>query len=68
MTDNELKVATQFFLESEYGQYVMDTLTEMREGYLSGAEDPKSEYPIRHLDRAVAIKEVIKLINSPLED
>jgi hypothetical protein len=63
----ELRLQTERFVQSEYGQYILDLLEEMYQGKLSNAQSINNEKPVRDLDRAVGIREVIIAIKSPLE-
>jgi len=63
----ELRLQTERFVQSEYGQYILDLLEEMYQGKLSNAQSINNEKPVRDLDRGVGIKEVIIAIKSPLE-
>ena len=45
----------------------MTTLTEMHGGKLANAQSVATINPIRELDRAVGIKEVIEMLHSPME-
>ena len=63
----ELRLQTERFVSSEYGQYILDLLEEMYQGKLSNAQSINNEKPVRDLDRAVGIREVIIAIKSPLE-
>ena len=63
----ELRLQTERFLQSEYGQYILDLLEEMYQGKLSNAQSINNDNPVRELDRAVGIREVITAIKSPLE-
>ena len=63
----ELRLQTERFVQSEYGQYILDLLEEMYQGKLSNAQSINTEKPVRDLDRAVGIREVIIAIKSPLE-
>jgi hypothetical protein len=67
MDEEELLLQTRNFLQSEYGQYIMTTLTEMHSGKLANAQSVATINPIRELDRAVGIKEVIEMLHSPME-
>lgn len=64
---DELRIQTQRFKDSEYGKYVMDTLTEMYEGKLAQSMNIECEAPVRMIDRAAQVKEVIEFINQPLD-
>ena len=63
----ELRLQTERFVRSEYGQYILDLLEEMYQGKLSNAQSINNEKPVRDLDRGVGIREVIIAIKSPLE-
>jgi len=63
----ELRLQTERFVRSEYGQYILDLLEEMYQGKLSNAQSINNDKPVRDLDRAAGIREVITAINSPLE-
>ena len=63
----ELRLQTERFVQSEYGQYILDLLEEMYQGKLSNAQSINNDKPVRDLDRAVGIREVITTIKSPLE-
>jgi len=63
----ELRVQTELFVRSEYGRYVLDLLDEMYQGKLSNAQSIANDSPVRELDRAVGIREVLIAIKSPLE-
>ena len=63
----ELRLQTERFVQSEYGQYILDLLEEMYQGKLSNAQSINNDKPVRDLDRGVGIKEVIIAIKSPLE-
>ena len=63
----ELRLQTERFIKTEYGQYLMELLEEMYQGKLSNAQSIGNEKPIRELDRGVGIREVITTIKSPLE-
>ena len=63
----ELRLQTERFVQSEYGQYILDLLEEMYQGKLSNAQSINNDKPVRDLDRAVGIREVIIAIKSPLE-
>ena len=63
----ELRLQTERFVRSEYGQYILDLLEEMYQGKLSNAQSINNEKPVRDLDRGVGIREVITAIKSPLE-
>jgi len=63
----ELRLQTERFAKSEYGQYILDLLEEMYQGKLSNAQSINNDKPVRDLDRAVGIREVITAIKSPLE-
>lgn len=66
--EKDLIQDTKDFLKSEYGQHIVSTLEEMQQGYLSGAADIKAQYPERYAAKYSALKEVIDLIKSPLDD
>ena len=59
---------TKDFLKSEYGQYIVSTIEAMQQGYLSGATNVDLPHPERYAAKYSALKEVINLINSPLDD
>lgn len=59
---------TKNFLASEYGKYLVAILEEMAQGYLSGADNMECPYPERYLAKHSAVKEVLNLIQSPLDD
>lgn len=59
---------TKSFLGSEYGVYIMSILSDKADGLLSSASDLHEPYPDRYIAKLSAIKEVIDLINSPLDD
>jgi len=63
----ELRLQTEAFTKSEYGQYLLALLDQMYEGKQANAQSISNLTPIRDLDRAVGIKEVITTIKSPLE-
>ena len=63
----ELRLQTERFVRSEYGQYILDLLEEMYQGKLSNAQSINNDKPVRDLDRGVGIREVIIAIKSPLE-
>jgi len=63
----ELRLQTERFVRSEYGQYILDLLEEMYQGKLSNAQSSNNDKPVRDLDRGVGIREVITAIKSPLE-
>lgn len=63
----ELRLQTERFVRSEYGQYILDLLEEMYQGKLSNAQSINNDKPVRDLDRGVGIREVITAIKSPLE-
>ena len=63
----ELRLQTERFVQSEYGQYILDLLEEMYQGKLSNAQSSNNDKPVRDLDRGVGIREVIIAIKSPLE-
>jgi len=63
----ELRLQTERFVQSEYGQYILDLLEEMYQGKLSNAQSINNEKPVRDLDRGVGIREAIIAIKSPLE-
>jgi len=63
----ELRLQTERFVQSEYGQYILDLLEEMYQGKLSNAQSINNDKPVRDLDRGVGIREVITAIKSPLE-
>jgi len=63
----ELRLQTERFVQSEYGQYILDLLEEMYQGKLSNAQSINNDKPVRDLDRGVGIREVIIAIKSPLE-
>jgi len=63
----ELRLQTERFVQSEYGQYILDLLEEMYQGKLSNAQSSNNDKPVRDLDRGVGIREVITAIKSPLE-
>ena len=63
----ELRLQTERFVQSEYGQYILDLLEEMYQGKLSNAQSINNDKPVRDLDRGVGIWEVIIAIKSPLE-
>ena len=64
---SELRLQTERFVRSEYGQYILDLLEEMYQGKLSNAQSINNDKPVRDLDRGVGIREVITAIKSPLE-
>lgn len=59
---------TKGFLKSEYGKYVISTIQEMSEGSLSRAGNMDTPYPERYAAKYSALKEVLELIYSPLDD
>lgn len=59
---------TKDFLKSDYGKHIVLTLKEMQEGFLSGAANMEANHPERYAAKYSALKEVIDLINSPLDD
>lgn len=59
---------TKVFLKSEFGAYVMETLSEMQKGFLSQASDMSNEHPDRYLAKYNALQEVLELIRQPLDD
>ena len=64
---SELRLQTERFVQSEYGQYILDLLEEMYQGKLSNAQSINNDKPVRDLDRGVGIRQVITAIKSPLE-
>jgi hypothetical protein len=59
---------TKDFLKSEYGQYFISILEDTAEGYLAEVANIKARYPERYAAKYSALKEVLALINSPLDD
>jgi hypothetical protein len=59
---------TKNFLNSEYGQYIVSTLEDTANGHLANADNMECPYPERYLAKHSAIKEVLDLIKSPLDD
>lgn len=59
---------TKDFLKSEYGQYIVSTLREKADGHLAGASNIENPYPERYAAKYSALKEVLDLIHSPLDD
>lgn len=59
---------TKNFLNSDYGKYIVSTLEETAQGHLAGACNMKDPYPERYAAKYSALKEVLDLINSPLDD
>jgi hypothetical protein len=57
---------TKQFLSSEYGIYLMQILEDTAQGHMSKAKNVQEQSPIRSLDRATAVMEVIQTIKSPL--
>lgn len=64
----DLRQDAKTFVVSEYGAYVISILQEMSEGYLSKAADVYLPYPERFAAKYSAIKEVLNLLYSPLDD
>lgn len=59
---------TKAFLKSDYGQYITSILEEKALGYLANADNIEIAYPERYLAKHSAVKEVLDLIHSPLDD
>ncbi len=59
---------TKNFLESDYGKYIVSTLQETADGHLAGASNIENSYPERYAAKYSAVKEVLNLIHSPLDD
>lgn len=59
---------TKDFLKSDYGQHIVSTLEEVAVGHLAKADNMECPYPERYLAKHSAIKEVLDLIHSPLDD
>jgi hypothetical protein len=59
---------TKSFLKSGYGKHIVSTLEEMARGYLSGASNIDAPFPERYAIKYSALKEVLDLVNSPLDD
>jgi hypothetical protein len=59
---------TKEFLRSQLGADIMSTLIETAEGHLSKGADMTEDYPERYIAKYAAVKEVIDLINQPLDD
>lgn len=59
---------TKNFLKSDYGTHVVSTLKEMADGHLAGACNMDAPYPERYAAKYSALKEVLDLIYSPLDD
>lgn len=64
----DLITDTKSFLKSDFGQYVMGILADKQAGFLSQASNMAAEHPDRYLAKYIAVKEVVDLINSPLDD
>jgi hypothetical protein len=67
-SEEDLIQDTKEFLASQYGKYITQILSEKAEGFLSAASDIREEHPERHLAKYSALKEVLELINLPLDD
>lgn len=65
---DDLAQDTKSFLKSDYGQHIVSTIKAMQQGYLSGASNMELPHPERYAAKYSALKEVIDLINSPLDD
>lgn len=59
---------TKEFVRSDYGSHVMSILEAMCDGYLSRAADVELPHPERYAAKYSALKEVLDLIKSPLDD
>lgn len=59
---------TKEFLKSEYGKHIMTTLKDMQEGLLSSMANINEPYTDRYAAKFSAMKEVIELVESPLDD
>jgi hypothetical protein len=59
---------TKAFLASDYGKHIVSILTLKQDGHLSGAADIDTPYPERYAAKYSAVKEVLDLIYSPLDD
>jgi len=59
---------TKMFLNSDYGKHITTILKEKLEGHLAGAANIETPYPERHAAKYGAVKEVLDLIHSPLDD
>lgn len=64
----DLKQDAKDFLASTYGEYITSILKEMSEGALNKAADVLFPYPERYAAKYSAIKEVLNLLYSPLDD
>lgn len=63
---DELRLQTEGFIKSEFGKYVMTALEGMQDNNLLSAQHPECTNPVRYIDRAAAIKEVIEFIRQPV--
>jgi hypothetical protein len=64
----DLRQDTKQFLASEYGKHFTEILREKMAGSLSAASDKSNPNRLNDLDKFSAYKEVIELIESPLDD
>lgn len=64
----DLKVDTQNFITSDYGNYVMSTLEDMKQGILSNLTDMDAQYPGRYGAKYAMAQEIINFIKEPLDD
>lgn len=65
---SDLLQDTKDFLKSDYGKYIVSTIEETMEGHLAGVANIKARYPERYAAKYSALKGVLELINSPLDD
>jgi hypothetical protein len=65
---NDLVQDTKQFLESEYGKYLVGVIQDKCSGTLGAVADINVEHPERYAAKYSALKEVLDLIYSPLDD
>lgn len=65
---DDLVQDTKKLLASDLGKFLLPILEEKAAGYLALADDMERPYPERYLAKHSAVKEVLDLIYSPLDD
>lgn len=65
---DDLAQDTKDFLKSDYGQHIVSTLQETAKGHLANVADIKAEHPERYAAKYSALKEILDLIYSSLDD
>jgi len=66
--EKDLIEDTKQFLQSQYGKYIVEILTEKSKGLLSLAAVIDTPYPERYLAKHSGVQEALDLFYLPLDD